>query len=627
MKAEFIADGVQIKEPNNYLELAIELAYDSEDNTETVSTNSFEFGVGGGGNDDMFSIIKKYRVDGLIGGVGVLEGLPFKINLNNELGKTINIFDGYVDLSTAKYYRESVIANIVELNSMGKFNDEANSFTYEFLYEQGFFDSSYFVPVPYCISKKQNAGELIMMIFSIWAIATELKTQALELQKLASSAANPFETISAVINITLQIIFIIALFVALVNLLIDLYNYLVQPVKYHNGMYAKDLVEIGLQKLGLKLSSSILQTSIFSKLLILPEKYNIPETKTGLLRTVIGTIKPNRNERTGYYKGTLAELLADLKAMFNAKIRLHNGTLYFEKQDFNITQSQYQLPPLDEYNFTYNVDELYSNIRVSFAHDFDDRNTVQEWRGNNYQVIHYPISINNPQMGLVKNLKDISIPFARGSRKVSLNLMEMLLDNFFDAVGFFIDIIIKVLNFIISVINFLIKALNRIIKWLRTVGIKINFKIKTINKIQSPNLQNLIDSRINMLQMESDYITVKKAILVDNNSNPRNNILLPENESLINALFLYENYYYFHNFVTTKGWNNQHVIKEFNDIYFTFSDYEKVRTNSIIKDSDGNDCELITLKYNPVQETASGTYKKKEIWTNNLQIKYIYPND
>ena len=124
------------------------------------------------------------------------------------------------------------------------------------------------------------------------------------------------------------------------------------------------------------------------------------------------------------------------------------------------------------------------------------------------------------------------------------------------------------------------------------------------------------------MKMETDYIQVPKMILIDNNSNPRNNKLLSTNESLQNAEYLYNEYHYFQSFISDPLKNfvaNQFLIKNFDGIPFCFEDYEKVRLNNRIFDANGNEGELITLKWNPIEETASGTFKIRQIYTNNLK--------
>jgi hypothetical protein len=391
-------------------------------------------------------------------------------------------------------------------------------------------------------------------------------------------------------------------------------------------MYVLDTMRICLEHLGLTLSSTILEGD-YKDMLIIPEKYNIKENNTGILANVIGNILPNKNESTSYYKGTFGDFMRAFKTFFNAKIIIDNGVLYFEKQNFQLTSAQYHLPKIRPSAYEFNGDELVSNKVISFSVDYSDRHTIQEYLGTSIQIIQTPVSIRNKKMVLIKGLDEIRLPFALGKRKTELNLIETLLDGFFNIIGEIIDVIIKVINAIIKAINGIIKAVNKVIKLLNKIGIDLGGQIPTIKNIESPHLQDLIDNRIDMMKMESDYISVPKVIMVGNNSDERNNKLLPTNETLLNAKYIYDNYHYFSNFVTTNGENNQKILKSFDGIPFTFEDYKKVRLNSKIIDYDGNQGFLISLKWNPAKQTASGRYSIKYVYTTNIKLETIEPNE
>ena len=46
----------------------------------------------------------------------------------------------------------------------------------------------------------------------------------------------------------------------------------------------------------------------------------------------------------------------------------------------------------------------------------------------------------------------------------------------------------------------------------------------------------------------------------------------------------------------------------------------------MVTDAYGNECELISLKYNPLRETAKGTYKQRKQYLNNIKETIIEPN-
>ncbi len=633
MKARFYLKGVETNEPNNYPELSINTEYDINGNVTSVSISNWEFGVNDGRkpNDAVISLLK-HKDDAFKGGVGLLEGVPFWIDLDNEKGDVYRVFNGFIDLSEAKYYPNKIVAPAIETGKINWLTGQYDKFDYKYLLDIGFFTSEKYIVIPYVINKKVNAFEIIITTLSIYTMTQALVVQIKAIASQAARTANPFESATAILCLILEIIYTIVLLIAIIKLLIDLYTMLIHPVKYHNGMYVNDLLEIGLRYLGLKFSSSILQQPPYDKLAILPEKYNIRENNTGIWNRVVGYILPNKNESNGYYKGTLGDLLRAMQELFHAKIIIENDTLYFEKQDFQLTSAKYTLPNLVDNGYMVNKADLKANFILAFSTDFQDRNTVQEYLGTEYQVTHSPISVNNPLMITLGNkgdgLERYTSPFALGKKKTELTHLEDLLDIFFHSFGGFLDALIKVVNDIIAIINDIIKAINKLIKDLNAIGIKIKIKIPTINPIQSPGFKNLLENRIGLLKMETDFVQVPKLILIENSGNPRNNVLSPGNETYLNAKYIYDEYHYFRNFVTTKGWNNGKIERDLDTIPFTFTDHKNTRTNGLINDYNGNECVLKSLKFKPNQGggSASGSYYKKEIWTPNLQLTTIEPD-
>lgn len=628
MKVRYFLYGIEINEPNNHEELEIEVNYDKDGNKTSASINNWEFGVNDPKNSlDAVRLLNKQITEGLTGGVGVTEGAPFKITVDNERGTEYTIFDGYIDLWNGSVLCDKITAPAVEQGQIDWLNDVADSISYEYLYKQGAFTSDYYISVPYCKNKKYgNEIDTIVTIISLFVLTNELKRAIKDVSKDGATASNPF-AFTAIIALTIEILYIAALLVAIARLIIDIYNLIVQPVKYHNAMYAKDLVEIGLTHFGLKFESSILKQPPFNKMAILPEKYNIKEGNTGFFDYVAGLLTPDKNERMGYYRGTVGELLRSLKLMFNAKIIIQDGVLYFEKQNFEIKQAKYVALDIKDVSYRFNKEDFNSNTVITFSVDYDDKNTVQKFEGTAYQIIQSPVAVTNTKMKLTKGLNQVVIPFSLAKRKTELTYAEEVLNVIFKVVGETLSILIDVVNAIISVLNDVIDFINDIIDALDWIGIEIDARIPDIPTIPDPKIQRLIESRIGMVVLESDYVSTPKVLLIPNNSNARNNTLDSNNETYLNAKYLYENYHYFNNFVTTNGWNNQMKLKSVEGVPFTFSDYEKIRLNSSIFDYDGTPAVMQSIKWNPIKQTANISYKRKEIYTTNLKIDTIYPNE
>lgn len=616
MRINEYINGIQVNDSNNINELEIELNFDNDNNRESVSLTNFEFGVGDSRfSNDSYTILKKVLNDGINGGVGVVEGVPFLVEIDNEKGTKKNLIDGYIDLWGAEFSNGMIKANVVPSGGIDWLNDKVDSFTFEYLESIGLITSDNYVNVPYCINKKSNTIDTVILIVTIYFISDKIISEIESISETGASASNPLEA-TAIVRLVLKIAYVAVLILTLVELIYQLYISIVQPVKYHLGMYVSDMIEIGCKHLGLTFSSSILKQYPFNKMLIIPEKYSISETNS--LTGIFGNTTKDIDDNNGYYKGTFGDLLRALKLQFNAKILIQDNVLYFEKYDFTLSSPKFQLPDLldSRYEYSLNKEDYKSNYVVTFAYDLDDKNTIQEWTGTNYQVYTIPIFENDKLKSLSKGLTEARIPFALGKVKTELNNVEQILSVFFDAINTSIDVLVATVNAVIIVTNTVIAILNSIIDAMALIYIDLDFKIPEIPELEFEGFTNLLEDRIGMLKIETDYLTIPKIILYDNG-------LMSVNSEYLSAKYLYENYHYLSSFVTG---NNQYLLKSFSNINFNFNDFSNVLNNNRIFGGNGDEAILLSLKFNPLNEKASGTYKIRQTYLTNLKEVKIEPD-
>lgn len=616
----------ETNDPLNLDGLEINLEWNNGKLSESISISNIEFGV----NDkrysnDAYNLIKKH----INSNVGVMEGLPFRLDLDNEKGKVINMLNGYLDIWGMEQQRNDngdvIIVNAVEQGKLDWFNDVSDSVSFEYLYSIGKITQNDFVKVPYCINKKQNSIEVIFTFVTFFVLRDKIIDETNKLSQKAVTAVNPFEA-TVIARFVLHLLYITTLLIAIVKIIFDIYNFIIQPVKYHSCMSVTKMFEIGCKHFGLNFKSSILQQEPYNKLYWLPEKYSLNERTS--IQGLFGNLS-TKFSNTGYFQGTFGDFIRLWQLHFNATIKIIGNDLYFEKYDFNPSSNIYQLPNLLDasFNFKYNKDEFYSNIVISYLTDISDKNTIQDYKGTSVQIIQNAISVNNSKMNLAKNLFEVRNQFALASRKTELSFLEQTYDIFFKAFGTVLDTLISVMNALIKVINVAINLINKLIKALNAIGIKLKINIPKISKVPKTNLKNLIENRIGMLQLETDYVNIPKCFLLDNASNSRNIKINANNKLFLNAKYIWDNYYYFLSFVPKdKFKGNQFKIRELEKCNFVFSDFEKIRTNNLVTDAEGNECELISLKYNPLNETASGTFRQRFKYLSNIQETIIEPN-
>lgn len=616
MAINFYINGALRNPPYNWKGLQLELNFDRDKDTVTQQATVTEWELVRENTDLLLAHIES----GTTGGVGALEGLPFKIEITKGSQSSVP-FDGYID--TSDNPRLSTIRSTVkakEKKSIDFINDRADSFTYEYLYKStGEIVKADVVFVPYVLNNVPDYMQAAVTTISIYVITRELKDAVQRVKEIAAQLTNPFEA-TAIIRAVLLVGYLIVLIATLVKLINDLIKLIIQPVKYHAGMRVRDLLTIGCEHLGFTFKSEIIDDATWNKLVIIPEKYSNPPDN--LSKQILGFITPNSALQDGYYKGTFGDLLRAMKSMFNAKIVVtQNSEIFLIRRDKNASQAQYQLPPLYNPYYTINTDELISNYRVSFQYDVTDKNTVQEYTGTSYQVITKPIAVTNRDMVLMKGFKQVDIPFALAKRKTELTIPEQYFKVLLSTFGLLLNGVISALNILIAVANGIIKVLNGIIQALKLVGIKVKWKIASIPKLKYTNLGNLIDNRIGMMKIETDFFAVPKITLLDEGSTYKKNKIPANNATLLSANALYNQFHYIESFVPTsdRPAGNQVEIRDYEKVPFTFDDYMKVKYDNKMLDSQGREVEYTSLKWNPFEQVAAiNGVRLPKLYTNNL---------
>lgn len=612
MNIDYFIKGNKVKAPFNHKQLAIQLNFDKDSPDARLDLNKWRF------VDETANVIYKEFQAGLTGGTGIFEGIPFDIAISNK-NQTIK-FENYLDLTDGETILgcEDVECNSKEKGGIDWLNTIADSFTFEYLHlETGFLPSSKFVAVPYVINTIPNYREALIALISAQFLLFHLGEQAIILTEHLTGTANPFQAADAA-KLIIRVIYLLGLLIAFVKLIKDLLDLIIQPVKYHKGMYVRDLMDAACGHLGLQWSSSILQSTQYNNLFIIPRKLqNPPNAKDD---RILGFTSPDIDQN-GYFEGTFGDLLRSLKTIFNGKILINNGVLQFERVDFNNSSASYVIPDVLTETFGTNASEINSNTLIEFAYDVNDKNTIQEWDGTSCQVVVEPLTVVNGDMRLLQNLKQVSIPFALAKRKEELTLPENILKTFLNAVSGVMNALIKVANAAIKVVNAISKVLNKIKKVLNTVGLKINIKIGTLKPIPKQNFGQIISDRIGMMLLENDFITVPKICIVEQGKTDRETDISTDTKTYLNARYLYDNFYSVDSFVPTTSTPNanQWLRKRIEKCPFTFTDYLTVRANNKIFDVDGNIAKIESLKWNIWEQTAEIEYRINKLYTNNLK--------
>lgn len=610
----FFLNNVEVNPPFNWQELSLEMNFDKDVIQSQVKLNDWRF------VRENATVINDWVQSGITGGVGIFEGIPFRIEITD--GPTTETpFNGYLDLTEGLHLAcDDVTTTAKEKAKIDWLNDVASSFSFEYLYEEGIITQSDFIWQPYILSSVPNYRDSMLAAMVVFSVSTEVESALTELIGLSVEIAttDPIE-IDAIIRAALYVVYLSLLILALIKIINDFLALIIQPVKYHAGMKAKTLFEKGCEHLGLTFKSSIFDDE-FAELVIMPQKYYVKENLDD--SRIKGFITPDSNEQVGYYKGTFADYLLAMKTTYNGKYQLtDNGELIFERKDYAPHAPGFTIPPIEQRFQRYNTNECHGNYLVEFLTDGTERNTIDDYTGTSYQVTLRPKTYHDNQLVLLKGQSTRTIPFALTKRKEEFTVPELIIMDFLNVFDALINGLVAAVNGIIKVVNTITKTINAIIKALKLVGIKVNAQIKLIKPLPKSNLSLKISNRLGMMLLESDYFSVPKVFIIQRGSESKKNKISAINSQVLTARYLWNNYHYIDSFYpsTDRPNGNQYIIKEYNNVPFCLDNYMYFRDNNYLKDSDGREGELISLLWNPFKQTANIRVKLSELYTNNFR--------
>jgi len=478
-----------------------------------------------------------------LGSIGVFEGVPFRIEIADS-GANEVLYNGYLDLSTSIIECDKVTAAAKEVKSIDYVNDIADSFSFEYLAENNAAIGQQMIQktvyIPYVISKLPAAQEAILAAVSLITIIIELENAVRSLiSYVIGINAFAWEDLFKIIIMVTYIIFLVATVVKITQ---DLFNAIIQPVKYHAGMRIIDLCRFGSQHMGFEFASeTILELEEFEDVCIIPEKWNIIDNEeidylqgfTTISKISDAIPGQKKQQEQGYYNGTFGQLLRDLKTMFNAKVIIEESTtgglplLRLERVDYSQAQELYNIPPIDNNDrFTLNAEDFNANYLIEFSLDSAEQNTFTQYQGTSYQVITQPKTPVTDRT-LMKGLNQVSIPFALGKRKNGLTIPEKILTPIVNEIwqitqGF--GILINGLvasawlagNIIITQINNIISTVNALPGTVDIPLINPNL-LGSLDQFPSIDIVDfgVVNNRIGMLLLENDFINVPKVVKLD----------------------------------------------------------------------------------------------------------------
>jgi hypothetical protein len=612
----FYLNNQLINPPKNYKELGIECDFvDGEFQRSKITINDWEF--------------VRENIDKLnlwISQGRVFEGIPFKIEEVDSEGFIENIFDGYIDLTDNTEFKEDmIVAKSKETYSIDWLNDRADSFSFDYLYSIGRISDADFVNIPYVLSSIPDYEKAAITLVSITFIASNIGNLIPSIVSgVGAIAADPFQY-GQIVIIVAQILQFIIQVTAMLLLLKQLFDLLVQQIKYHKGMRALTLINKACEHLGLNFNSTILNLE-YPNLVIIPRKFYVENNPTNILFDILGAYQPGQISQIGYPQGTFGELIRKLITMFNAKIIFEGNTLRLERKDFNLNTPTFTIPDVYNPNYTLNTEQCVSNYFVEFRVDNLESNTMTNYLGTSFQAQIRPTNVINQNFVNLRGLTQVQVDFALAKRKDSLTKIEKTFDN-----------ILEVIEFIILPFQYQLIAFTYVVNEAIDFTNDLIDAIDTFIGIDLPNLPNIpqyiyqpigsfISNRIGCLILEKDLFSVDKICLIESQNGV--NTIASNNATEITAKKLFEKYHIIETFIPSANNpnSNQFKRKDISVMPFTLENFRQVKNNASGYDSDESFCLFESIKYNIWDKTASAKIKIPYIYTQNLTFNYFEPD-
>ncbi len=575
-------NGQDFGEPRNWRDLEIEIDWINEKQSGSINVSDLTFAL------EANKLLQERIMNGLNGGVGIFEGEPYTITVGDPQNPEFT-FEGYLDFTEGltQIGNQEITTSLKTRKGNEWLEDVADSFSFAYLYDQGIITKADFVRVPYVINFVPDGMQLIVLSMSIFMMSKELIENV---EKLAETVADIINASTPVVGVGVgvgavavtawdlgdwimvalkaiaRLVYIIAVTIAIIKLIEDVFDQLLPKKRNHIGMSFRKLLERGCEHLGLEFYSDIPELEWIH----IPRKSGKgKDTDTGF---------PTNSEPIYLF----GDLIRELKKVFNADHRIKDGILYLRRRDKFQTPSGYQMPDffndqdmlLDRVKF--NTDEMVSNYNIYWQYDIQDQNTLENQDGRVFQAITAPITIRNPEFVNIKNMTEIVIPFSIGIDKTGLTAVEKTA---------------KVLGKIVDSLTGIFGG--------------------------GTNFASQIENRVGSLSLSSHFLTTGKVVSMSGNK------LSTNQRAIVDVRKLWDNYHFINSFAEHKGVHNQWWRYEGQPVPMSIQEFKTLLDNNFATDRAGNEYLIEKAVFRPYDNTAVIDYRVKRKFTNNLKITLI----
>lgn len=538
---------------------------------------------------------------------GAFEALPFDFVFET---KTSNLkLEYYIDFTKDhKIYRDGygprVECQIVKRKSIDWLYENADYVSFAYLYDIGELIDELIHEINYTIERGIEPEKVFFTALTFAFVLEGVKEMVKEIADILSGVAGVFPVIKALLQTfptLLKHITTIIAFIALIKSFSE--NVISRIGLKHNGAFFRDLLTVGCAHLDLKFQSTILEGP-YRQMFLLPAK-----NKRGFINSDDQNYGyPGRNSSV-YNLGSMLRVLMD---MFNARIRIKDGTLMLERRDFWRSMTNYTLPSTKLPPYSLNTGDLYVNYILRFITDPSDRNTLENVDDLNFQNTIEPKIKIDKDLNLLKSSHEKTIPLAHGYRKNELSWLQKI----FNAIT---KPVISVANALLSAFNEVRKALDRISRFikklkkaLKFIGVKVNVSSGNDPGDPKPLKIETIENRLKGSLMLSDHTFNEDKVFL-----MKDGKVTEDSFEKLSAEYLFKNYHSVNGF--DPKYNNQGKIYENVNIPFCLEHFISLVEFNGFKTSDGKDGEMLEIKWRFKSNFALVDFILFETYTNNFR--------
>jgi len=515
---------------------------------------------------EAYDIIKQH-----IQSIGLFEGIPYQVEASGI------VLDYYVDLvdpsNTFRSYECEV--KIKRRKAIDNFRDNASGTSFELMLKKGVEFPTF--NVPYVIIKDNQVELALITGITLYMMTTALIASIKDLvttlsQGIQASTPNAGvppsidvgDVIAYIINVTAQVVYIAAQLLAIVQMATKFFALVFPPVRNLLGCKLQDLLQKSCEYLGYEFQSSLLTQYPNYTLLPVPlvrQRKSIFDWVPEDLTSQFNKGVPSSSDTTP----TIGTLLDAVETTMNAKTRIVNGVVRFERRDWwqNVTPNSIvpalniQSDRTDE--FSYNTEDVWKRYYIHYNLDPSDIHTLDKiYDYHDAEYSTEPNNVVNEDLVCIKGLNDVNIPFALGARKENLNWLEKLVKEMF----VFIDFVTGVF------------------------GGGTNFAAK-------------IENRIGVLMISQNYFTTTKLLYCVNGKQQ------PDFLDYMSARAIWGKFHYINQIQL-----NDYDIKNEARIQMTQSDFVTLLNNNFAE-INGVMCEILRIEWIDEKSFAQITYKQR----------------